>query len=133
MSIPWLNVYDTHIRVIDQQHRILVDMINDLAYARGKENEPKLIRELFFKLVDYTKYHFAQEETLMQGSNYPKLAEHASQHKQFVDKIVEMLKTLKDGNPDISEKLTMFLMKWLIRHILGYDKEFANFYRIVSK
>ena len=58
MSIVWLNVYDTHIRVIDEQHRILVDMINDLAGATGKENESKLIRELFFKLVDYTKYHF---------------------------------------------------------------------------
>ena len=55
------------------------------------------------------------------------------QHKQFVDKIVQMLEAMKGGDPKISEKLNMFLMKWLINHILGYDKEFANFYRIVSK
>jgi hemerythrin-like metal-binding protein len=133
MSITWLNVYDTHIRVIDDQHRILVDMINDLADATGKENESKLIRDLFFKLVDNTKYHFTQEENLMTSSNYPKIAEHIGQHKAFVNQIVEMLEKIKEGNANISEKLNMFLMKWLIKHILGYDKEFANFYRIVSR
>jgi hemerythrin-like metal-binding protein len=133
MSIIWLNVYDTHIKSIDEQHRKLVDMINDLENARGTENEYKLVGELFFKLVDYTQNHFSQEENLMSSANYPKLKEHQGQHKEFVNKIVDMLKSIKDGNVNINDKLNIFLMKWLINHILGYDKEFANFYRIVSR
>jgi hemerythrin-like metal-binding protein len=133
MAIAWMSVYDTNIRVVDEQHRRLVDMINDLETARGQENESKLIGELFFKLVDYTKYHFAQEENLMSGSNYPKINEHTNQHKEFVNKIVEMLKGIKEGNVNVTEKLSMFLMNWLIKHILGYDKEFANFYKVVSR
>jgi hemerythrin-like metal-binding protein len=133
MTISWLNVYDTKIRVIDVQHRNLVDMINDLANAKGRGNENKLIRGLFFKLVDYTKYHFTTEEKLMSESHYPKIVEHTGQHEQFVNKIVEMLEAMKNDNAGISEKLNLFLMKWLIKHILGYDKEFAIFYRIVSR
>ena len=133
MAITWLNVYDTHIRVVDEQHRRLLDMLNDLANAKGKENEPKLIRDIFFKLVDYTKYHFNTEEKLMSSANYPKLTEHTGQHKQFVEKIVLMLETIKEGVPNISDKLQLFLQEWLIKHILGYDKEFANFYKVVAR
>ena len=50
MAITWLNVYDTHIRIIDEQHRKLLDMLNDLATAKGNENEPKLIRDIFLNL-----------------------------------------------------------------------------------
>jgi hemerythrin-like metal-binding protein len=132
MAISWLNVYDTNVRAIDLQHRKLVDMINDLESAKGSKNESKLLRDLFFKLVDYTKYHFTTEEKLMGDSNYPKLVEHTGQHKQFINKIVEMLEDIKEGNPKITEKLQTFLLKWLIKHILGYDKEFANFYRVAS-
>jgi hemerythrin len=133
MAITWLNVYDTHIRIIDEQHRKLLDMLNDLATAKGNENEPKLIRDIFFKLVDYTKYHFTTEEKLMGNANYPKLIEHTGQHRQFVDRIVNMLEAIKDGTPNISDTLQMFLQDWLIQHILGNDKEFANFYKVVAR
>jgi len=133
MPIKWMSVYDTHIKTVDEQHRVLVDMINDLETARANNNEPKLIREIFFKLVDYTKYHFSHEENLMASSNYPKLLEHSSQHKGFINKIVEMLEGLKKGDVNISDKLNEFLMSWLVKHILGYDKEFSNFYNIVAR
>jgi hemerythrin-like metal-binding protein len=132
MSITWKTVYETNIKKIDEQHHKLVDMINNLETARGLVYESKLIRELFFILVDYTKYHFTEEETLMKNSKYPKLGEHSGQHKEFVNKIVEMLGAVKDGDPEISDKLQMFLMNWLVNHILGYDKEFANYYKIVT-
>ena len=91
------------------------------------------MRDLFFKLVDYAKFHFAEEETLMKNSKYPKFGEHSGQHKEFVHKIVEMLGAVKEGDPEISDKLLKFLMSWLIDHILGYDKEFANYYKVMSR
>lgn len=131
MSIIWLDIYDTHIDIVDKQHRILVDMLNDLEAAKGNPNEYKLIGELFFKLVDYTKYHFTQEEELMIKIKYPKINEQVNQHKAFVNKIVEMLQTIKQGN--VSEKMNIFLTSWLIKHILGYDKELGKFYNIVTR
>lgn len=134
MPISWLNVYDTNIKNIDEQHRKLVDMINVLETASGKDYEAKSLGELFFKIVDYTKYHFAYEEDLMKSSNYPKLNEHINQHKLFVQKIVEMLESMKkDNTAHVNEKLNLFLLNWLIKHILGYDKEFGNFYKIAAR
>jgi len=131
MPIIWLDIYDTHIDLVDEQHRILVDMINDLETAKGKENECKLIGELFFNLVDYTRYHFAQEEELMKKIKYPKINEQINQHKAFVSQILETLQTIKKGN--VSEKMDMFLTNWLIKHILGYDYELGKYYNIVTR
>ena len=69
----------------------------------------------------------------MGNANYPKLIEHTGQHRQFVDIIVNMLEAIKDGSPNISDTLQMFLQDWLIQHILGNDKEFANFYKVVAR
>ena len=41
MAIPWLEIYDTHIKFVDEQHRVLVDMMNDLDAAREQQTNPK--------------------------------------------------------------------------------------------
>ena len=130
MAITWLNVYNTHISTVDQQHKKLVEIINNLERVKGKEDEEKIIGEIFYQLVDYTKYHFSYEENLMSSSHYPKLNEHFAQHKEFINQIVEMLETLKTGNLKLGEKLISILKDWLIQHILGSDKEFGMYYKI---
>ena len=129
MPITWLNAFNTNIATVDQQHKKLVEMINNLEKAKGDENEIKIIGEIFYQLVDYTKYHFSYEENLMSSSSYPKLNEHFNQHKELVSQIVEMLEILKSGELIQNEKLTNILKDWLIQHILGYDKEFGQYYK----
>ena len=105
MSISWLNVYNTGIAKIDEQHKKLVQMINDLELTKGKENESQILRDVFYRLVDYTHYHFAQEEILMGEAEYPRTAIHKQQHKDLIDQIVSMLEALKSGELVMGEKL----------------------------
>ncbi len=133
MPISWLNVYNTGIAKIDEQHKKLVQMINDLESAQGKENEAQIIRDIFYRLVDYTHYHFTQEEMLMGEAEYPKTSTHKQQHKILVEEIVKMLEALKTGKLVVGEKLMTMLKDWLITHILGYDKEFGIYYKTSTK
>ncbi len=133
MSIDWLNVYNTGITKIDEQHKKLVKMINDLELAKGKENESQILREVFYQLVDYTHYHFAQEEMLMNEAEYPRITAHKQKHKDLIDQIVLMLESLKSGELVLGEKLMTMLKDWLITHILGYDKEFGLYYKTATK
>ncbi len=59
MSINWLNVYNTGITKIDDQHKKPVQMINDMEPAKGKKNESQILRDVLYNLVDYAHYHFA--------------------------------------------------------------------------
>lgn len=125
-----MNSYNTQIGTIDQQHKKLVEMINNLESAIGKNGEQKIIGEIFYQLVDYTKYHFSFEERLMAESSYPQLKEHIILHKEFIDQIVLMLEAMKTDSHKLGDKLITFLKDWLLQHILGHDKEFGAFYKM---
>ena len=63
--LAWKDEYSVGLDSIDQQHRKLINLINQLTtaveYSTGEEFE----REALAELVDYTKTHFSYEEGLM--------------------------------------------------------------------
>ena len=69
--IEWTDELSVGIQEIDDQHRLLVSILNKLHTAmyehQGKEVAEKILNEL----VDYTKIHFAVEESLMRVLGYP--------------------------------------------------------------
>ncbi len=127
MIIAWKKQYNTGIESVDNQHKKLVEMINSLEEAKGKENKDKIVHDIFYNLIDYTKYHFSEEEKLMGRMGYPHLNEHKAQHKVLVKQIVEILENLKEKKFDIGEKLNQMLYNWLIKHILDHDKQYVDY------
>lgn len=128
MPIKWKREYNLGIKSIDNQHRHLVDLINKLEESKDQENESKVVHDIFYELVDYTKYHFKEEEVLLHSFQFDEVYEHEAQHKVLIKQIVEMLNLLKNGELEIGEKLTSVLKNWLIKHVLHHDKIFAKHY-----
>ncbi len=86
------------------------------------------IQDIYHVLVhlrDYTVYHFAFEEKLMQQANYPKLEEHREIHKDFV-KAVKHFKERYEHGEDITSELMRVLQVWLINHIENTDGDYAH-------
>jgi len=85
--IQWKDEYNVGIDSIDQQHRKLVNLINQLQtavdYSTGEEFE----REALDELVDYTLTHFGYEEGLMEKYGYPEFEPHKAQHKEMIAKV----------------------------------------------
>lgn len=111
---------------IDNQHKQLFNIINDV-HTSIQNNEIKESLTFFFsELLHYTEYHFSSEESLMEISNYPEFEEHKVKHKKFIDNIN---KEVEDSKNSISKgiKLLVFLNKWLVEHIRTKDKEFGSF------
>jgi hemerythrin len=80
--IEWSDTLSIGVKEIDDQHRTLVDMLNKLNEAIhggwGKEAR----REVIDTLIEYTRVHFATEESLMSISNYPNSKGHKKQHAE---------------------------------------------------
>ncbi|MCU7835939.1 MAG: bacteriohemerythrin [gamma proteobacterium symbiont of Taylorina sp.] len=124
--LTWKDEYSVGIEAMDNDHKKLLNLINQLqtasTYYTGKESEEKALAEL----IDYTKTHFKNEETLLEENEYADLVAHKEQHKQFIDKVnglVEQYK--KDPNATLVDALA-FLKEWLIKHINGTDKEYGK-------
>ena len=68
--VAWDDAYSVEIQEIDEQHKCLIEIMNELYTAMANKSNRDLISDVLDKLVDYTKVHFAVEETLMRVFHY---------------------------------------------------------------
>lgn len=124
MTITWSHELDTGIDVIDQQHRRIVDFINDLEAAQVMKDKNK-IREVINDCVDYTLSHFAFEESLQEEAGYQYCKPHKKVHELFTRKVAEYQDRMNLGD-DISEELHAMLARWLVNHIKRDDADYVG-------
>lgn len=103
-------------------------MINELHEAMRAGRGREVMSEILQGLVDYTKYHFSTEERYMALHGYPEYQHHRSEHKIFVDKVMEFQRELDSGSLLLSLDVMDFLKNWLSNHILVKDKKYAPFF-----
>ncbi len=125
--IRWSKTLMVNIPTIDEQHKQLVKMINDLHKAmKGRQGAPAMER-ILNRLVEYTVMHFGTEEELFRKYNYPEREKHAQAHKKLVGKVSDFQKKMRSGDATISMDLMEFLKDWLVNHIKGTDTKYAPF------
>ncbi len=124
----WQDNYNLGIEIIDEQHKVLVRIINDLDELLKDEFSRDKLKALFTELVDYTKYHFSTEERLMKTRGYDvtQLDAHLKQHHQFVQQIQSLNHDTSTLSRQEAEWVLKYLTNWLINHILKVDKHLVE-------
>ncbi len=117
--------YKLGIEMVDNHHRNLINIVNELFDALTKGVKPEIIEHFIKRLRVFSLSHFRSEEEFMLKHKYPDLLAHKIIHKNFIDKIDEFTK--KIGKEFIGKELITFLVTWLIDHILKEDKKYADF------
>ncbi|NLT50617.1 MAG: hemerythrin family protein [Ignavibacteria bacterium] len=127
MVLQWKDIYSIGIEDIDNQHKKLFRIYNDLYDAQQKGIASAMLDEKLQELYDYTKYHFTQEEKLMENAGYAQLEEHIKEHKYYEKHIDDLIKSSEKGKIMVTLKTIDYLKDWIITHILGSDKEYSSF------
>lgn len=125
MSFLWEKKYSVGISVIDEQHKKLFKLINDL-----EENELGFDIVVYNKvleaLVAYTKYHFTTEEVFFNKVEYSGAKDHIDAHKRFVS-VVEKASSIYNSEEQSSrQELIEFLKKWIMQHVDVVDREYTG-------
>ncbi len=128
MSIVLDKNLETGNETIDTQHRELIARVNKLTEdcAVGKEKNVA-VQTLDF-LMDFTDFHFKDEEKLQEEKNSPLLAAHRDQHGKFVkavEELREMLEEEEGPTEAFVEAVKKNIVDWLLNHILVWDKQLA--------
>ncbi len=131
-KIVWNSDYDTGVEEMDEQHRILVNTINEAREKLSKDASLEALENITRDLLSYALYHFETEEEMMQEHDYKAYSQeeyetHMKQHRDFSAQVVAVRESIKLGNPITKEDLIEFLMSWLINHINNTDKKLARF------
>ncbi len=121
---PWNENFRTGNSKIDEQHKVLVRLLNKLSGALITHTEFEL-NTLLNELANYAKTHFSDEEAIFKDSfsNDPWFLEHVNTHNSFLPSVMKIMEQA-DDEPlvDIIEKMVHFLVQWLMFHIIHSDK-----------
>lgn len=120
----WQDDLNTGIEVIDNQHRRIVDMLNQL-HAAQMGRSSSAVGDVIDELVDYTLSHFAFEEELMEEAGYPFTDAHKRVHDIFTRRVNEYRLRFRAGE-DVADELKSLLSRWLFNHIRNDDKAYVD-------
>ena len=125
--MPWSSEIAVGLSDVDEQHRWLVDRINQL-HSELSSPAPRsdAVAEVLEGLMDYTMNHFIMEEELFERHAYPDTVAHKALHNKFTSTIMNALTDHEDGK-NVSYDVLEFLKDWLIQHIMRTDKVYVPF------
>lgn len=127
-AIVWDPEFSVNIKVIDEQHKKLVDTINMLYDAMSEGKGSTVLADIFNNLAEYTTVHFATEEDFMIRFSYPDYEEHKSAHESCVTKVSDFQRRFNKGEVSLSIELVTFLVNWLHNHLLEMDQKYKTFF-----
>ncbi|CAM3848017.1 bacteriohemerythrin [Ectopseudomonas alcaliphila] len=122
--LDWSDDLDTGITVIDDQHKRIVAMINQLDAAQrcaSKVQAGAVIDEL----IDYTVSHFAFEEAMIEEAGYIFTKAHKRVHALFIKRVEDYRERFNRGE-DIADELKGMLGRWLFSHIRSDDSNYVE-------
>ena len=127
--VEWDDIPSVGIDTIDEHHRYLFDLINDLFEVVINKRGVREISRLIKATDAYAKVHFRTEEQMMRHYGYEDIHRQEQQHHAFEAKIHELFEELH-ANPLIAQfEVLSYLRDWLIHHIRVED---AKLFSLVS-
>jgi hemerythrin len=127
--VEWGEQYMLHIPYIDDQHKHLIDLTNELfrACLESEDAAKAQFARIIPETVDYVKVHFDAEEKLLRTVGYPDLEAHRRSHAGFVQTVLAEVQSFHEGRKFVPNAFARFLRDWVLSHIALEDKRYARF------
>ncbi len=129
--LTWNDSYSVGIESIDNDHKKLIHLINNLQTAIDYKTDKQFEKQTLDEVIDYTKYHFTREEGLMEDNGYADFVPHKAKHEKMIEQVNEFVQAYEKDESGAIESLLTYLKSWLINHINGTDQEYSEY--LISK
>ncbi|MDW7733293.1 MAG: bacteriohemerythrin [Methanolobus sp.] len=126
--VIWSDKYSMNIKEIDEQHKNLVKMINELHDAMLNARSKEVALGIINNMAEYTQYHFSTEEKYMVQYKYPEYVAHKKEHDKFIEQVGAFKKDYESGKAGLTFELLNFLKDWLVGHIQESDRKYSPFF-----
>ncbi len=124
MKLIWNQQLSVGVEAIDDQHKELINKINDLTETIFKGEEKIKVVEFIEFLDNYVTAHFSQEEAMMLKADYPEIVSHTREHAAFITRLDTFKRNFNatGHTPELSFETQKWLYGWLISHVSKQDK-----------
>ena len=125
--VSWSDDFSVGIGHIDGQHRRWMDLINVLHDAMVRGETDDVVDAVLLDVLEYTRTHFQEEETLMERFAFPGFQAHKHVHDAFVGQLREKMATGPTESAALSMDALHLMRDWLVRHIQHMDQDYAAY------
>ena len=114
----------TGVNDIDEQHRKLFALANQLLSLESSLGGRLLVVQAIAFLGQYVDYHFAAEELAMKESSFPDYTEHRTFHESFREQVGDIAEEAQSGAPpeQVIRRVAALVTDWLVTHIRFMDR-----------
>jgi len=126
--ITWnLGQFGVDVDEMNEQHIEWIALINKLHASLTDKNSTMSSEQAINDMIDYTKFHFKQEEDLMQDVQYPDYKTHKLAHENFILQLDKLNDDMLNGSYILKTQIMSILKNWLENHICKMDKAYGTF------
>ena len=127
--VEWGPMYVTGIKLIDGQHKELVNLTNQLYHACMNRDEylGLVFKDTMGRMVEYVRFHFSAENELLERIGFPDYHDHKKQHETLIKNILAAAKSYDEGNRFMPNIFVHTLKEWVFGHIAISDKNYSAF------
>lgn len=129
MPLSWTDSHSVDVPAIDDDHRALVTIINDLYEAIQVGCPRRILGRILSRLADYAGQHFTREEQIMRHLSYPDLAEHLRQHEELIGRLSQIVFEFETDQSSVAIHMIDLLRDWFEEHVEQHDAAFGRFVR----
>ncbi|WP_446812065.1 bacteriohemerythrin [Methylomonas sp. 2BW1-5-20] len=119
----WQSYYRLGNEKVDQQHRQLFELANELVASK---NQDTLIKNMM-RLYQHVREHFQAEEAFMKLHAYPDFETHINTHNLMLEKLVDVSEKIQQQQWQLQDVL-LFMREW-ITHIVEEDAVIIDYFQ----
>ena len=124
-AVRWRECFSVGDAFIDGQHRQFFTEVETVLAAFDQGAGPEALAAFYRTFHRTLATHFADEEALLERTNYPGLAEHQAEHRALLAEIGEIEAALADGHAPVDMgRAVHHVFMALVEHLIGVDMQF---------
>lgn len=130
--IKWQDNYSVGHSILDNQHKYLLNIINDLYGSMISKNREGDYGELLKELTKYTNVHFVFEEKILEKIGFQEINDHLACHIEMKKEISLLEVKMATLENEWRLDLLIFLKTWWLDHILKQDMKYSALMKILA-
>lgn len=126
--IKWDDKFAFGLEDIDEEHKRLFELINDLITAKEKSENKSIAIQLGLEFLEnYVVSHFENEEETFDQTDYPEKDAHKKLHEELKRQVQSYKSKFAEHGEEVIDDLIKFSTNWLTHHILEVDRKYVEF------
>jgi len=119
--LEWKPEYSVGIESMDDEHREMIALINDVYAKLGTSPDADTIEDCLEEIFNTISLHFALEERIMREQGYDEYEDHKEDHEDLLDEIRDLMDEFVADEKEGARRLEERLSGWFSQHFASFD------------